>query len=351
MAPADESGLEPSLEGWLRQRGKALYTPDGSLGFEGKDIADWFDYWGRLRKMKACVPPEMQALDQLTVQTAMISQNKAAISFAHSNQFVAYQGINKDKLGMMPYPVPAKDGKPGQYLKPSMLMSVSASSKNKDAAVAFVNYLVEDPAAAKILGVERGVPASEAMRKELAPTLDALGQADGRLHSEADAEGRPAAATAAERRRREQFPAAEGLPGSRLREDVFRRRRKELRREGRGQHQARLNRWARSATVWPRGGCSPFPRRRGRLRLAKSPGALSRNAPGYLFLLPWFIGFFGLTLGPALVSLYLSFTDYNLLQAPHMVGLDNYVRIFTADDKFVSSMKVTLFYRRLSRSR
>ena len=77
---------------------------------------------------------------------------------------------------------------------------------------------------------------------------------------------------------------------------------------------------------------------------SKAPGAWSRNAPGYLFLLPWFIGFFGLTLGPALVSLYLSFTDYNLLQAPHMVGLDNYVRIFTDDDKFVSSMKVTLFY-------
>jgi len=76
----------------------------------------------------------------------------------------------------------------------------------------------------------------------------------------------------------------------------------------------------------------------------KAPGALSRNAPGYLFLLPWFIGFFGLTLGPALISLYLSFTDYNLLQAPNMVGLDNYVRIFTADDKFISSMKVTLFY-------
>lgn len=76
----------------------------------------------------------------------------------------------------------------------------------------------------------------------------------------------------------------------------------------------------------------------------KPPGAFARNAPGYLFLLPWFIGFFGLTLGPAIASLYLSFTDYNLLQAPNMVGLDNYVRIATADDKFISSMRVTLFY-------
>lgn len=173
---ADESGLEPAFEGWLRQRGKALYKADGSLGFDADDTAGWFDYWAKLRKMKACVPPSMQALDQLNVQTAMISQGKAAISFGHSNQFVAFQGINKDKLGMIPYPVPAKNGHPGQYLKPSMLMSVSATSKNKDAAVAFVNYLVESPEAAKILGVERGVPASEAMRKVLRPTLNTLGK-------------------------------------------------------------------------------------------------------------------------------------------------------------------------------
>jgi len=70
----------------------------------------------------------------------------------------------------------------------------------------------------------------------------------------------------------------------------------------------------------------------------------SRNAPGYLFLLPWFIGFFGLTLGPILTSLYLSFTDFDLLTSADWVGTANYVRIFTADPKFAQSMRVTLFF-------
>ncbi len=70
----------------------------------------------------------------------------------------------------------------------------------------------------------------------------------------------------------------------------------------------------------------------------------SRNAPGYLFLLPWFIGFFGLTLGPILTSLYLSFTDFDLLTSPEWVGAANYVRIATADPKFAQSMRVTLFF-------
>ena len=72
--------------------------------------------------------------------------------------------------------------------------------------------------------------------------------------------------------------------------------------------------------------------------------AWQNHAPGYMFLIPWFIGFFGLTLGPILYSLYLSFTNFDLLTAPRWAGLDNYVRMFTADPKFTTSMRVTLFF-------
>ena len=65
---------------------------------------------------------------------------------------------------------------------------------------------------------------------------------------------------------------------------------------------------------------------------------------GYLFLTPWLIGFFGLTLGPALVSLYLSFTDFDLLGTPRWVGAANYVRIATDDPKFGAAMHVTFLY-------
>lgn len=73
-----------------------------------------------------------------------------------------------------------------------------------------------------------------------------------------------------------------------------------------------------------------------------------RNVHAYVFLLPWLIGFFGLTLGPALASLYLSFTNYDLLQSPDWVGAANYVRIATADPKFAAAMTVTFTYVILS---
>ncbi len=67
-----------------------------------------------------------------------------------------------------------------------------------------------------------------------------------------------------------------------------------------------------------------------------------------MFLLPWLLGFFGLTLGPALASLYLSFTNYDLIGTPHWVGLENYVRIMTADSKVADSVHVTLLYVAMS---
>ncbi|HWA17761.1 MAG TPA: sugar ABC transporter permease [Devosia sp.] len=81
---------------------------------------------------------------------------------------------------------------------------------------------------------------------------------------------------------------------------------------------------------------------------AVTPSVWSRiwaeNGAGYLFLLPWFIGFFGLTIAPIVSSLYLSFTNFDMLTPPRWVGLDNYVRMFTHDPKFSQSMKVTLLF-------
>lgn len=69
-----------------------------------------------------------------------------------------------------------------------------------------------------------------------------------------------------------------------------------------------------------------------------------QNRTAYLFLLPWLIGFFCLTLGPMLGSLYLSLTKYNLLSSPRFLGLDNYKQIFTDDPMFFHSLKLTFQY-------
>jgi len=67
------------------------------------------------------------------------------------------------------------------------------------------------------------------------------------------------------------------------------------------------------------------------------------NKAAIVFLLPWMIGMLGLTIGPMIASLYFSFTDYNLLQAPIWSGFDNFAKMF-ADARFWNSFRVTTVY-------
>ncbi|MEU6844307.1 sugar ABC transporter permease [Streptomyces sp. NPDC046716] len=66
--------------------------------------------------------------------------------------------------------------------------------------------------------------------------------------------------------------------------------------------------------------------------------------PAYVFLSPWMIGAVVLTLVPMAVSLYLSFTDYNLFDPPHWVGLRNYTEMLTEDPRYWRSVGTTLLY-------
>lgn len=63
----------------------------------------------------------------------------------------------------------------------------------------------------------------------------------------------------------------------------------------------------------------------------------------YILISPWLIGFIVFLGYPMLRSLYLSFTDYDLLSPPVWVGLRNYERIFE-DPAFWQSLKVTFIY-------
>lgn len=67
------------------------------------------------------------------------------------------------------------------------------------------------------------------------------------------------------------------------------------------------------------------------------------NLAGYLFLLPWFLGIIIFTAGPVIGSLYLSFTNYNLIGTPHWTGLQNYVKMFQ-DAQWWDAVRVTLAY-------
>jgi multiple sugar transport system substrate-binding protein len=172
----DAGGGEPAFEVFARENGKDLYNADGKLGVDADLTAAWLDYWNTMRKANGCVPPDVQALDKGSTDSAMLVLGKAAIDLRHSNFLEGFQLAHKEKLAITMYPQ-TKGGKWGQYIKPSQMLSVAATTKNADLAVQLANFLVKDPAGTKVLGIERGVPASPAVRKLLSPDLNEVGRA------------------------------------------------------------------------------------------------------------------------------------------------------------------------------
>lgn len=67
-----------------------------------------------------------------------------------------------------------------------------------------------------------------------------------------------------------------------------------------------------------------------------------------MFLAPWLVGFFCLAAGPILASLVLSFTKYDMINAPQFVGLDQYQFMFERDRRFYKALQVTFSYVFLS---
>lgn len=64
----------------------------------------------------------------------------------------------------------------------------------------------------------------------------------------------------------------------------------------------------------------------------------------YMFISPWLVGFFLLTFVPLAYSIYLSFTKYNGLSAPEIIGIRNYTDILFHDDLFRKSLINSFVY-------
>ena len=84
-------------------------------------------------------------------------------------------------------------------------------------------------------------------------------------------------------------------------------------------------------------------RKGGKQRATRAPSERNDGKAAVFFLAPWFVGLALIVAGPLIASLYLSFTDYNLLQNPNFIGLDNYAAMLE-DPRLRSALVVTFTY-------
>ena len=71
---------------------------------------------------------------------------------------------------------------------------------------------------------------------------------------------------------------------------------------------------------------------------------MKNNKTAYFMLAPFLLLFIIFTVLPVVLSIFLSLTDFNMLQMPHFLGIDNYMRLFLDDEIFILAIQNTLIF-------
>jgi multiple sugar transport system substrate-binding protein len=166
----DFGGIEDWFEVYLRQQGKALYTPDGKLGYTAADVAQWWQLTDGWRRSGAVTPAALTTKMDGSQANDPVAQKKASSGFGYDSGFTptSWETLGREfKLA----PFPSDTGKLGQYAKPAMMFSVSQRSAHKAAAAKLINFLINDPEAGAVLGMSRGMPANAKVREAVGAKL------------------------------------------------------------------------------------------------------------------------------------------------------------------------------------
>ncbi|MCQ6560708.1 carbohydrate ABC transporter permease [Paenibacillus mendelii] len=78
--------------------------------------------------------------------------------------------------------------------------------------------------------------------------------------------------------------------------------------------------------------------------IIKTVVEIKKHKQAYVLMAPYFIIFITFTVLPVVMSLLLSFTNFNMLEPPTWAGWSNFTRLFVQDDVFMLALKNTLLF-------
>jgi multiple sugar transport system substrate-binding protein len=163
---ADPGSTWPAFESWMVQHGKNIYTADGKINFDAADLEGFWNFTSSMRKSGAATTAPLTATITGSPADEPLPKGKAAAEWDYDSLFTMYAASTTDKLLL--YPLPSYNGNTGMLPKPAQMLSVFAKTDHPKEAVQLLDFMVNDPQAAKLLGVSRGMQPNLAVRKEMA---------------------------------------------------------------------------------------------------------------------------------------------------------------------------------------
>ncbi len=166
--------IEFQLQLFARQLGDQLFA-DGDIAIKPDTLAKFFQT--SLDWVKSGAAPsasEVAETINVTLDQSDFATGKAATIFTPSTQITGYASAMTDpnlKLAEMPHFADSPDA--WEYLKPGMYWSMSSKCAHPAEAALLMDFFVNDPDAAQILGTERGIPSSTTVLDAIRPNLTA----------------------------------------------------------------------------------------------------------------------------------------------------------------------------------
>jgi multiple sugar transport system substrate-binding protein len=149
---------------WSRYNGTPLYDDvQGVTYVKAADAQKYLELWKDYRD-NGLIPPaaEAAAYAETSADTSALIARKVAITYVWTNGLPGYQQATTDDLDLIEFP--GAEATKALWPAPSQFYTVNKDSKHIEEAVKFINFLVNSPDAAKVLGNDRGASASSTAR-------------------------------------------------------------------------------------------------------------------------------------------------------------------------------------------
>jgi len=151
---------------YAKGKGQVI-TDDGHFNVDQESFLEWTKKFEELRKEGLVPPADLNASDKENdPQMDLMAAGKVLMRYSFSNNLGNWDSMKPGAYALVTMPRAAEAG---GWLKPSMFLAVTKSSKNAEEAKKFINWFINDKEAANVLGTSRGLPANT----EIAAALEA----------------------------------------------------------------------------------------------------------------------------------------------------------------------------------
>jgi multiple sugar transport system substrate-binding protein len=157
------------LRAWaLSHFGVPITLENGRLGLNRDQLREMYAWWGELRESGAVTPASISVSADDQQNNPIVTGDSAMVAMSLGS-FGRFQGNTEDTLVLRPFPQ-------GEYknneIAPGVTMSISSATEHQELAVQFLNFMINDLEAGKILGTQVGIPANAERRQWLQESGD-----------------------------------------------------------------------------------------------------------------------------------------------------------------------------------